>query len=79
MRSTRAPSCSTTQTGGSSAGVLNNAQKKLDLLNEDKTEERVAIDSISDIFSHADQIKATVRWYEGAIVKCCGSGFDVSQ
>ena len=45
---------------------FNKAQKKIGLLNEHKVEERVAIDSISDIFAHADQIKATVRRYEAA-------------
>ena len=43
---------------------FNRAQKKIGLLNEQKVEERVAIESISDIFAHADQIKATVRRYE---------------
>ena len=43
---------------------FNKAQKKIGLLNEQKVEERVAIESISDIFAHADQIKATVRRYE---------------
>ena len=43
---------------------FNKAQKKIGLLNEQKVEERVAIASISDIFAHADQIKATVRRYE---------------
>ena len=43
---------------------FNKAQKKIGLLNEQKIEERVAIESISDIFAHADQIKATVRRYE---------------
>ena len=43
---------------------FNRAQKKIGLLNEQKVEERVAIESISDIFAHADQIKATVRRYK---------------
>ena len=43
---------------------FNKAQKKIGLLNEQKVEDRVAIESISDIFSHADRIKATVRRYE---------------
>ena len=43
---------------------FNKAQKKIGLLNEQKQEERVAIESVSDIFSHADRIKATVRRYE---------------
>ena len=43
---------------------FNRVQKKIGLLNEQKVEERVAIESISDIFAHADQIKATVRRYE---------------
>ena len=43
---------------------FNKAQKRIGLLNEQKVEERVAIESISDIFAHADQIKATVRRYE---------------
>lgn len=45
---------------------FNKAQKKIGLLNEQKVEDRVAIDSISDIFSHADRIKATVQRYEAA-------------
>ena len=45
---------------------FNKAQKKIGLLNEEKVEERVAIESTSDIFSHADRIKATVRRYEAA-------------
>ena len=45
---------------------FNKAQKKIGLLNEEKVEDRVAIESISDIFSHADRIKATVRRYEAA-------------
>jgi hypothetical protein len=45
---------------------FNKGQKKIGLLNEEKMEERVAIESTSDIFSHADRIKATVRRYEAA-------------
>ena len=45
---------------------FNKAQKKIGLLNEQKVEDRVAIESISDIFSHADRIKATVQRYEAA-------------
>lgn len=43
---------------------FNRGQKKIGLLNEEKVEERVAIESISDIFGHAERIKATVRRYE---------------
>ena len=45
---------------------FNKGQKKIGLLNEEKVEDRVAIESISDIFGHADRIKATVRRYEAA-------------
>ena len=43
---------------------FNRGQKKIGLLNEEKVEERVAIESIRDIFGHAGRIKATVRRYE---------------
>ncbi len=43
---------------------FNKAQKRMDMLNEQKVEERVASESISDILVHADQIKAKVRRYE---------------
>ena len=39
-------------------------QKRVGLLNEQKEEERVPIESIGDLFKHAEQIKATVRRYD---------------
>ena len=43
---------------------FNQGQKRIGLLNEQKDEERVPIESIGDIFKHAKQIKATVRRYD---------------
>ena len=43
---------------------FNKAQKRIGLLDEQKAEERVPIESINDIFGYADRIKVTVRRYE---------------
>ncbi len=43
---------------------FNRGQKRVGLLNEQKEEERVPIESIGDLFKHAEQIKATVRRYD---------------
>ena len=43
---------------------FNKRQKKIGLLNDEKGEERVTIESISDIFAYQDRIKASVRRYE---------------
>ena len=43
---------------------FNKGQKRIGLLNEQKEEERVPIESIGDLFKHAEQIKATVRRYD---------------
>lgn len=44
---------------------FNTAQKKVGLIGADKSEERVAIDQIGDIFAHADRIRETTRRYLG--------------
>ena len=42
---------------------FNNPQKRLGLLDANKSEERVAIDDVSDIFAHAGRIREKVRQY----------------
>ena len=42
---------------------FNTAQKKIGLLDANKSEERIAIDQIGDIFVHADRIRETTRRY----------------
>lgn len=44
---------------------FNTAQKKLGLIDATKSEERVPIDQIADIFVHADRIRETTRRYLG--------------
>ena len=44
---------------------FNTAQKKVGLIGADKSEERVAIGPIGDIFAHADRIRETARRYLG--------------
>ena len=43
---------------------FNGEQKYLGLVNEDKSIERVPIESIDSIFQHADRLRETVRRYE---------------
>lgn len=45
---------------------FNTAQKYLGLFDSEKREERVAIESIYDIFEHADRLKAAVGYYDSA-------------
>ena len=47
---------------------FNTAQKKLGLIDATKSEERVPIDQIADIFVHADRIRETTRRYLGKAV-----------
>ena len=42
---------------------LNTAQKRLGLINAEKSEECVSIDHVSDIFAHAGRIQETTRRY----------------
>lgn len=44
---------------------FNTAQYYLGILDADKNEERIAIDSIDDIYNYADRLQATVGYYEG--------------
>lgn len=44
--------------------MFDTKQKYLGLINADKTVEKVAIDSIDDIYSHAERIRAAVKFYE---------------
>jgi hypothetical protein len=48
---------------------LNRAQKYLGLLDEQKNEERVPIDSLNDIYQHAEHLKKTVFRYLNGDVK----------
>ena len=43
---------------------FNRSQKFLGLIDQQKQEERVAIEDIDDIFQYADRLKATVRYYD---------------
>lgn len=43
---------------------FNTGQKYLGLINEKKEEERVPIESLDDIYKHADRIRAAVSFYE---------------
>lgn len=43
---------------------FNRAQRYLSLIDEEKNEEMVAIDSLDDIYKYADRLKATVSFYE---------------
>lgn len=43
---------------------FNTTQKYLGVFDEEKNEERMPIDSIREIYKHADKLKATVRSYE---------------
>ena len=51
---------------------FNKAQKKIGLVNEAKVEDRVAIESISDIFSHADRIKGHGTAVRGSTERSTG-------
>jgi predicted type IV restriction endonuclease len=42
---------------------FNGSQKYLGLIGDGKTEERVAITSLDDIYQHADRIKQAVGYY----------------
>ena len=43
---------------------LNRAQRYLGLFDEKKKEDRVPIDSVRDIYKHADRLKAMLGVYE---------------
>ena len=43
---------------------FNRSQKYLGLIDQQKEEERVAIDDLDDIYRYADRLKATVRSYD---------------
>lgn len=43
---------------------FNTAQKYLCLINADKTEEKIPIESLDDIYNYADRVKSTVLSYE---------------
>jgi len=45
---------------------LNSSQRYLGVFDSEKHEERIAIDSIYDIFEHADRLKAAVGYYDTA-------------
>lgn len=45
---------------------FNRATKYLGLFDADKNEERVRIDSLDDIFAHAERLKSTALQYDGA-------------
>lgn len=44
---------------------FNRSQNYIGLFDENKDEERVPIDSLDDIYSHADALKQTVSFYDG--------------
>ena len=46
---------------------FNRAQKHMGLFNADRDEERVPIDDLNHIFQYADQLKATVSYYENPV------------
>ena len=46
---------------------FNRTQKYLGLLNTDKTEERIPIQNINDIYQYSDRIRETVRSYDNPI------------
>lgn len=43
---------------------FNRSQKYLGIFGVDKTEDKVAIDSVDDIYKHADRLKAIVQYYD---------------
>ena len=43
---------------------FNQAQKYIGLFDEEKKEERVAIDDVDEIYNYRDKIVATVEWYD---------------
>ena len=43
---------------------FNSQQKYLGLIDQQKREQRVAIEDVDEIYSYLDQIKATVGFYE---------------
>jgi hypothetical protein len=43
---------------------FNRSQKYLGLFDENKNEERIPINEIDDIYSHAERIVATINLYE---------------
>ena len=45
---------------------FNRAQKYLGLFGEDKTETRIPIESLDEIYLHSDALRATVESYEAA-------------
>lgn len=45
---------------------FNGKQKYLGLFNADKTEERIPIESVDDIYAHSERLKKTVGFYDGA-------------
>ena len=46
---------------------FNRSQKYLGLFNADRNEERVPIDDLNHIYQYADQLKATVSYYENVL------------
>lgn len=45
---------------------FNGKQKYFGLFNADKTEERIPIESVDDIYAHSERLKKTVGFYDGA-------------
>lgn len=43
---------------------FHSSQKRIGLFDEDKNETRVEIDSLDEIYEHADHLKETVQFYE---------------
>ncbi|CAA7612508.1 hypothetical protein [Magnetospirillum sp. SS-4] len=48
---------------------LNRGVKYLGLFDADKNEERVRIESLDDIFAHADRLKVTAAIYDNVKIK----------